>query len=130
MKLEDQVCSLELAKKLKRLGVKQDSLFWWINHKNSPFEDYHLISDEWAIHAGFERNEKYAAYTVAELGEMLPERYLSGKALCDDGAPWNCWCFDEMWSIENYNEYRTYTEVEARAKMLIHLLENNLIKVQ
>ena len=29
MKLEDQVCSLELAKKLKELGVKQDSLFYW-----------------------------------------------------------------------------------------------------
>ena len=29
MKLENQVCSLELAKKLKELGVKQESLFWW-----------------------------------------------------------------------------------------------------
>ena len=29
MKLEQQVVSLELAKKLKELGVKQDSLFYW-----------------------------------------------------------------------------------------------------
>jgi len=29
MKLEDQVCSLELAKRLKELGVEQESLFYW-----------------------------------------------------------------------------------------------------
>ena len=29
MQLEKQVVSLELAKKLKELGVKQKSLFWW-----------------------------------------------------------------------------------------------------
>ena len=29
MKIESQVCSLELAKKLKELGVKQESLYYW-----------------------------------------------------------------------------------------------------
>ena len=29
MKLEQQVCSLELAKELKKLGVKQKSEFYW-----------------------------------------------------------------------------------------------------
>ena len=29
MKLEDQVCSLESARRLKELGFKQDSLFYW-----------------------------------------------------------------------------------------------------
>jgi hypothetical protein len=27
--LESQVCSLDLAKRLKELGIKQDSLFWY-----------------------------------------------------------------------------------------------------
>lgn len=29
MKLENQVCSIEQAEKLKELGVKQESLFYW-----------------------------------------------------------------------------------------------------
>ena len=29
MPIEEQVCSLELAKKLKGLGVPQDSVFYW-----------------------------------------------------------------------------------------------------
>jgi len=34
MKLEDQVCSLELAKRLKDLGMKQESLWYWIPNWN------------------------------------------------------------------------------------------------
>ncbi len=30
MKFEEQVCSLQIAKKLKELGVRQESLFWWL----------------------------------------------------------------------------------------------------
>src|SRR2546422_7645806 len=42
MKLENQVCSLELAKKLKQLSSKQESLFWW-----SEFpEQMPMLSDE------------------------------------------------------------------------------------
>jgi uncharacterized membrane protein len=33
MKLEQQVCSLELAQKLKELGVKQDSTVWWMRQQ-------------------------------------------------------------------------------------------------
>ena len=39
MKLEDQVVSLELAKKLKELGVKQESLFYWGYYQVSANEE-------------------------------------------------------------------------------------------
>ena len=29
MKLQDQLTSLELSRKLEKLGVKQESLWWW-----------------------------------------------------------------------------------------------------
>lgn len=43
MKLEQQVCSLELSKTLKALNVKQDSLFWhwtYITDKNKHSIEY------------------------------------------------------------------------------------------
>ena len=64
MKLEEQVCSLELAKKLKELGVKQDGYFSW-----------ELIYKKWEIRPDccYEDldNVMVSAFTVAELGEIL-----------------------------------------------------------
>ena len=33
MPLEQQVCSYELAKRLEELGVRQESVFWWVDRK-------------------------------------------------------------------------------------------------
>lgn len=64
MKLEQQVTSLEISKRLKELGVKQESYFIWVEEgwRHIPF-----LSD---------RNHGYvgscSAFTSSELGEMLP----------------------------------------------------------
>ena len=68
MNLEQQVCSLDLAKQLKVFGVKQDVGFVW------ALADTDRSNGEWMI---FERRRCWlegdvAAFTVAELGEMLP----------------------------------------------------------
>lgn len=78
MKLEDQVCSLELAKKLKVLGVKQDSHFVWFDMDG----EMQIVETLPAMppqkqDGGF--NEWYSAFTCAELGEMLPQGITSGK---------------------------------------------------
>jgi len=83
MKLEEQVCSLGLAQKLKELGVKQESLFCWYTMRNDvdhqdqgePFVDFKYCSDSHFDPDGtsyYHHFEIASAFTVAELGEMLP----------------------------------------------------------
>ena len=129
MKLESQVCSLELAQKLKSLGVKQESLFYWDRKDNFYIESekYNLkyrLSDE-TRHDGTTIGEFFSAFTVAELGEMLPPYFSThfnkhfGKWTCFDGSRG-----EEV--ITLWVE-KSDTEADCRAKMLIYLLENNLI---
>ena len=72
MKLKDQVCSLESAKKLKRLGVKQDSMWYWVRLKRGEYVVTEVIIDK-AGNTGLSPKEKLiaSAFTVAELINML-----------------------------------------------------------
>jgi len=77
--IERQVCSLELAKKLKKLEVKQDSLRYWIYCPET--KEWVLAQRKWT------KNWKmYSAFTVAELGELLPFKIYSNPipSLFDD----------------------------------------------
>ena len=79
MILESQVVSLELAKKLKELGVKQESRWDWV--RSSTTGRYKLVIIGGRGNKGFtdyicagrdnKFGEIYSAFTVAELGEML-----------------------------------------------------------
>ena len=76
MTLETQVTSLELSKSLKELGLKQESAFWYEQTKIAGRNEW---KKEWEL--CFNNNTKpytqdhiVSAFTVAELGEMLPER--------------------------------------------------------
>jgi hypothetical protein len=90
MELKDQVVSLELAQKLKELGVKQESLFYWLEHYvgpasragNTPMPPKPKVIDAKNAHKILSYNKfTYAAFTVAELGEMLP-----GHVVAMDGS--------------------------------------------
>ncbi len=112
MKLENQVCSLELAKKLKELGVNQESLFYW--------ERQYLpqVTTDWRIMLGHQYNEYISAFTVAELGEMLPYyHYETIKSF--RWVDFACECFEIS--------FKCKTEADARANMVIYLIENKLI---
>lgn len=130
MELTKQVCSLELAQKLKELGVKQESFFKWSNVRTNK----EML---WSLYVPPEFNKiphpdlwvhGVSAYTVAELGEMLPSNYVVIKSKRIGGF--------EGWELDTKNfELKTLypadlsadTEADARAKMLVYLLENNLI---
>ncbi len=126
MKLENQVCSLELAKKLKELGVKQKSLIWWIYIVSSSYEgddDFATRKEGWKLSQAPWKDEKnsYSAFTVAELGEMLPQGCASFR--CSHSNEYKC---VPPRILQEYSTMIGNTEADARAKMLIYLIENNL----
>lgn len=70
MLLKNQVTSLGLSKRLKELGVKQESFFWWYAHRE--MQTNKLI--EWRIiQHNASSNESCSAFTVAELLNLLDE---------------------------------------------------------
>ena len=110
MELKQQIISLELAKKLKELGVLQKSLFQW---SMIPWEEVNwYITQEEPITG-------IAAFTVAELGEFLPEKVVFGNYQKRTGGKWRM-NFGDM-------EISGDTEAEMKGKMLVYLLENKLI---
>jgi len=171
MELEKQVASLELSKQLKELGVKQESLFYWVDGElRQGMADYKLafermeamlmesitdkspmevngkfvVGEHYSIEqdrrlavlespqrtgaAQREYNDHYSAFTVAELGEMLPYRWTTYKSNIDD--EWIGLNTDPemMWCDPLFEKVGANTEADARAKLLIHLMEEGIIK--
>ena len=123
MNIEQQVCSLELAKRLKELGVKQDSYFWWVNPEMTENNATQLLADDDRF-INCHPDLYLSAFTVAELGEMLPLWWYSGKRKEND---YICEVFKRN-VTDKLNSFGD-TEANARAKMLIYLIENKLIEV-
>lgn len=140
MKLENQVVSLDLSKRLKELGVKSEHAFIWSKCNLNTDEDGKskewwglFLSDaedevvpfnelpDWYDGWEYDWTIVVPAYTAAELGEMLPysEDWMTPSRLKDSG----------IWVLVNGEKIlgQADTEADARAKMLIYLLENNLI---
>ena len=113
-------CDLEYAKRLKELGVKQESLWWWscVNHKN------------WFISRSATGILDVSAFTAGELLEGLPNYLEKGD--------WNLTIqvtdvgymvsyqngFGECYKGESFCKLSLSN---ALAKMLIYLLENKLM---
>ncbi len=131
MKLEPQVVSLELAKKLKELGVNQASLFFYSKFTDGSFEIE--LSKSSAMGAS-----DFSAFTVAELGEMLPAQ-LPGPsykhpayrlAMEKQDTRWNIVYICATCGGREFEPMLADTEADARATMLIYLLENELLPLE
>ena len=129
MTLESQVASLELCKRLKELGVNQESLFYWTAYENPHFgvlKETDVLNDFWQLHYIKEKyfgdhDYQISAFTVAELGEMLPPMTPSILA--------NTSVNEKRWSCGIYpDDFRAETEADARAKMRVYLLEQGMVK--
>lgn len=140
MKLEQQVISLDLAKRLKALGVKQEgALFYWKNYRN-PELDYWEIGD---YDPGLSASAvQIAAFTAAELGarigytHVLPEwdgykknwmvsdliGYLGLRALIRGQ-----WSEDKETGILWLNAPEN-AEAEARGVLVEYLVKNKLME--
>lgn len=134
--LEQQVCSLESAKRLKELGFSQESLFYWFPFSKGIHE-WQIVKLEQENVKGwkhFRKNNKdfyfYSAYTTAELGELLPATIDNKYGDCTRWFNSRITSKACVWYENNRAEERLEfcedTEAEARALMLIYLAENNL----
>lgn len=125
--INTHVTSLELSKKLKELGVKQESIFSHIDYGGK----YNVYPTDLFIKK--EGLDYVSAFLASELGEMLPDSLFE--------------CFD-ICIVKNESKYHiAYSRIimgedadveaeaddsnlaDALAKMLIYLLENNLLSV-
>lgn len=135
MKLENQVCSLEQAKRLNELGIIQESLFYYcqdIPPNNPSLHYYGYAQENIPIDLLFGKQSElstsnlffeYSTFTVAELGVMIPDSYYLPVNKGNNG-----WWIS---NIRTEDESKLASiEAEARAEMLIYLLENSLITAE
>lgn len=128
MKFDQQVCNLELAEQLKELGVKQKSLFVWSVSSLTTMEpEITTLIYAASIHG---KGIDCSAFTVAELGEMLPSDIVSYTKL-GMGYAWQVHLemLDDDFppKLKEKNFQSADNEADARAKMLIYLLEHKII---
>jgi hypothetical protein len=133
MKLNDIVCDLKYAKQLKKLGVKQDSLFYYLKmqgySKDLYPNGYTIISRD--------RNTDdldYPAFTATELLEMLPDEIVNNKLFYSR----NIRPYKNSQHLIDYNWFdqvciNIKSQIDkklpnALAKMLIHLIKNKVIE--
>lgn len=122
--MEKHVTNLEISKKLKELGVKQKSGFWWSEWTKKHGDVYTLLYGGGGTREEFShRTEKvYSAFLASELGELLPDN-LSVKRNAKDFYTCRLSFIDE-----SHDEFGK-TMPDAMGKMLIYLLENNLLSL-
>ena len=119
MKMEDQVASKDLSRELFELNIKQDSLWFWSKNRLGR---YKLVRNN-SIDVSTAKM-KYSAYTVAELGELLPDNSKSYRDPKSDYL-WQSTLFKEElpgWASAGA------TEANARAKLAIYLIKEGIIK--
>lgn len=155
MNIENQVCSLELAKKLKNLGVKQESIFSYMKKEDGRIFVTSSYGCNCWVELPYEAVDPIAAFTSAELAELLPNHVTTLTNEPFNNFRINISKFISVQENEAFNNFIINywcdtTEVtgeiafftrkltsniydinlaNAMAKMLIYLLENKIMEL-
>lgn len=137
MTLEQMCCTREQSKRLRELGIDQKSYFYHtiVHVTHLP---YVPIGETW------DKDLIGSAYTVAELGIMLPHNFtscaLDPKRTTKTEIVGNWWVYESDFSDEcetcsepgslTRRELARDTEAQARAAILIYLIENERLSVE
>lgn len=121
------VTSLKLSRELKELGVKQESLFSWVNLGVAK-GDKEYPNEKWVLKMErVEGRECYSAFLSGELGEMLPSHWFNIEKGSDRWYVNPAEIPDESF-IEGFHYQADKNLAEALGKMLAYLIKNKLIK--
>lgn len=120
--LTNHVVSLELSLALRDAGYPQEgSTFYWLKAGDVWDLNYGWVDNVF----GLEVHDSATAPLASELGEMLMDGRLTQYCFKQTQG-WGWKSFTLLGTPVVFTEYAD-TEADARAKMLIHLLENKLI---
>jgi len=135
MKLENQVTSLEPSRYLQKLGVKQESQYYWCNFGKDDWRGPYVVDgipeedgERWlrypdggqhTFRKNFDCMDTASAFTVAELDEIL-SKYGEYHVSEYKGEI-------AVQIVGKGEIYHKGNRADARAKMLGYLIENNLI---
>ncbi len=127
MPLGNQVTSLKLSERLKELGVKQYAFWHYAPDENGTFNDLYMSG---------QTTFDISAFSVAELGEMLPARIeghrlriVKSKGGKNHDRAWVVYYGDRFPGDDDKISHpmNAVGEADARAKMLIYLIEKGLV---
>lgn len=145
--IESHVVSFELSQRLNFLGVNKKGIFLWIDHFSLKTGKHKSVI---SLNHGYERTIEmsiYNAYTASEILGMLPITIMSvdyepndedadyGKLILEkeyDGHYECGYYLTETGEDVLFSPYRFTKDKypqNALAKMLIYLIENNLVDV-
>lgn len=162
--LDNEVCSLELAQKLKYLGVKQTSIHCYYKSSyiggNTDGEIVHGVTLTYQLKPHDDGNHPaWCAYTVSELGILLPSRLMISGMKDEAGNSLEDMVFrlriekflicrevfEEHWSMNYVDEYgighdlivnklfphnvHGPKEADVRAQLLIQCIEAGFLKI-
>jgi hypothetical protein len=127
--MAQQVCSPALAQQLKAVAVPQDSLWYWVPSRGGKYPL--LVPAEELVDHPLFQVAAVSAFTVGELGELLP------SAIEQDGEFLSFLCLKSPrgFSVasllnpadrQSGMEIKALTEADARAQMLLYLIEHKL----